>query len=146
MTIFRWFTKPFRQGPFRGILAWVLVFGTIIFVAVTGANQRAQIDKESDARADQACQLFEQSHYNDVQQLKQTYAYLKQLSPEERKQPLNRFIIVRLPITEKQASKDTAPEFCDQPGLGRPEPDPVVPKRPANLGLGPDATNQPRPH
>lgn len=92
----------------------------------------------SEEARDQFCLSAENEHLRDVKQLRQTYAYLAQLRPGERDDSINRFVIERLPETERKARQDTAPEHCDHGSLfhgdlGRPEPDPVVPKRPASL-------------
>lgn len=97
-----------------------------------------QLAQERTIRSDQACELFETDHLQDVQQLGQTYKYLVSLTPQERDQPLNRFIIINLPQTEQEALIDRAPEYCDGMApngddIGLPEPDPKVPDRPAAL-------------
>jgi len=94
--------------------------------------------QERVARSNQSCELFETDHLQDVQQLRQTYRYLISLTPEERQEPLNRFVLINLPDAEQQALVDRAPEYCDgeQPNgddIGLPEPDPKVPDRPAEL-------------
>ena len=98
----------------------------------------AEQAQERTIRSDQACELFETDHLQDVQSLGATYKYLAQLTPEERNQALNRFILLQLPQTEQQALVDRAPEYCDETtptgdDVGLPEPDPVVPDRPAKL-------------
>lgn len=84
-------------------------------------------------RVDESCKISERGHLEDVRQLRQTYRYLLQLTPAERQQPLNRFIIGQLPRTEREARTDNAPSYCDRAGVGLPEPDPVIPKRPKRL-------------
>lgn len=92
-----------------------------------------KIQLESKNRRDQACLRDESSHLDDVRALGQTYRYLEQLKPSERKQTINVFILRNLPQTEQKARHDSAPDFCDEPGIGLREPDPVLPPRPAGL-------------
>lgn len=83
---------------------------------------------------DQLCASSEREHAINVRQYKDTLAYLDELKrrqPGELSRGINPFVIGRLPDTEKRARKDTAPPICDTPGLGLPEPDPVLPKRTA---------------
>lgn len=114
-------------------------------IARTNTKILAGQAQERNIRSDQACELFETDHLQDVQQLGQTYKYLASLTPEERNQSLNKFILINLPNTEQQALVDRAPEYCDGtvPGtgadIGLPEPDPKIPDRPAELvkAIGP---------
>jgi hypothetical protein len=77
-------------------------------------------------RRDQSCRLFEADHLADVEQLKRTYSYLdRQTVPSE----LTREIVRRLPELEREARIDGAPAYCDEPGVGLKEPDPVLPPR-----------------
>lgn len=104
-----------------------------LFVLVVVVLGVLRLGSESDERADQTCQIFEGQHLADVRQLRDTYRYLLQLSPVEKRDGINRYVIGRLPETEKRARTDTAPEFCDDDGVGLPEPDPEVPERPRAL-------------
>lgn len=88
---------------------------------------------ERASRTDQTCTVFEQQHKDDVDQLIATYRYLASLSGEELAQPLNRFVLGSLPGVIREAQTDDAPPYCDEPGVGLPEPDPVVPERPRAL-------------
>lgn len=137
--------------------------GIVIYVYETGKSRDAQIQEnitharliaesnrlviqnlkvERDIRSDQTCELFETDHLQKVQSLRRTYKYLAQLTPEEASQPLNRFIITILPQNEQEAVIDRAPEYCDEPNIGLPEPDPKIPDRPKvlvqQLGERPD--------
>lgn len=104
------------------------------------ANQ-VKIDEEGVERRDQICLSAEREHLRDVNQLKATYKYLLSLTPEDARSSLNRTITLQLPQTEERANTDVAPSFCDEPGalaekkgarpVGLPEPDPVIPERPA---------------
>lgn len=90
---------------------------------------------EADKRRDQTCRLFEGDHLQDVKQLRDTYRYLGALRPSERAQTINVFVLRNLPQLERAARIDSAPAYCDEPGVGLPEPDPVVPKRPRSIVL-----------
>ena len=103
-------------------------------VASAKANRAIrQIERESKGRRDQSCRISESQHKADVDGLRRTYDYLKQLTPRQRRSPINRAILANLPVTEREARMDPAPPFCDEPGIGLPEPDPVLPKRPKSL-------------
>jgi outer membrane murein-binding lipoprotein Lpp len=113
------------------------------------AETRAR-EAEGRERRDQQCELFERQHLDDVKQLRGTYKYLLRLPPSELRaptNPLNEAVILQLRETERAATRDSAPDFCDEPGadaerrgaepVGLPEPDPKVPRRPAALkGIG----------
>lgn len=90
-------------------------------------------DREGVERRDQSCRLFEGQHLADVRRLRRTYRYLLSLSATEREMALNQFVLRSLPQTEREARLDRAPDYCDEPGVGRSEPDPVIPHRPAQL-------------
>jgi hypothetical protein len=112
-----------------------------VFIAVAAgygqaqdAHRRNDLKKETTERLDQSCTIFEQQHLEDVIQLAKTYQYLDNLSVQQRTEGLNVFIIKDLPETEKKAKTDSAPDFCDEPNLGLPEPDPTLPTKPAWLG------------
>lgn len=93
----------------------------------------ARLDSERAERTDQNCKLFELDHLQDVRDLRDTYKFLSNKEAATENPGLTRFIILNLPRTEKEAKIDSAPEYCDDPGLGLPEPDPVIPNRPDNL-------------
>lgn len=84
---------------------------------------------ESNAREHQTCMLFEREHLLNVQRLSNTYAYLSLLPESEYGTSLTRALVRQLPDLERGARADSAPEFCDQPGVGLREPDPPVPAR-----------------
>jgi hypothetical protein len=106
---------------------------TVGFVCLTVMFGLLYLDerKHNDEHADQACLLFEKSHLRDVKQLRQTYKFLEETRGREVE--LRPFILAGLPAQEVEASNDDAPPFCDEPGVGLPEPDPVVPQRPEDL-------------
>jgi hypothetical protein len=97
-------------------------------------STQAQIRRESNARVDQRCRADEQAQIEAVRKLKRNYEYLAGLTPAERKESVNRAILRLLPDTEKEARISRAPRYCDAPGVGLPEPNPGVPKRPPSLG------------
>lgn len=99
--------------------------------AVIGIGLKTRADQRE--RLDQTCTLFETDHLRDVKKLRHTYRYLLALRPDERDDTINRFVRRDLPELERDARTDSAPEFCDEPGRGLPEPDPVVPRRPRAL-------------
>ena len=91
--------------------------------------QADQLARESRERRDQMCNLFERDHLADVTRLKRTYAYLDRLPRREWGNPLTMAIVRQLPELEVEARQDAAPPFCDEPGIGLPEPDPELPAR-----------------
>lgn len=93
-----------------------------------------RLDREGVARRDQTCALQETKQKADVDALARTYDYLAGLSRAERRERLNVVILAQLPRTVREAQIDDAPPFCDQPGVGLPEPDPKLPRRPPGLG------------
>jgi hypothetical protein len=98
----------------------------ILSVAASARAEQAE-------RRDQNCHLFEGDHLRDVEDLRSTYKYLNQLTAVERRTAINQAILRSLPMAEGEARVDRAPDYCDAPGVGLPEPDPVVPDRPLGL-------------
>lgn len=101
---------------------------------VAKAN-RALIRKQNEerkVRTDQNCEAAERAHLASVQELRGTYQYLIQVekSPTEKDTILYKLIIQGLPRTISEGEIDIAPDYCDDPGYGLKEPDPVIPKRP----------------
>ena len=88
---------------------------------------------ESRARRGQTCTITEREQAAEVQQLRNTYEYLLELEGVQLHDPLNRALLRQLPMVEARAEEDNAPKFCDEPGIGLPEPDEKVPDRPARL-------------
>jgi hypothetical protein len=126
-----------RRAPtIMSAVALVLAAGSL-FVSMLLFDR---LRDEGAQRRNQTCVIFERKQKKDVDQLRDTYHYLAQLSPREyaeakagRGELLNRAVIANLPKTVADAKEDDAPEFCDAPGVGLPEPDPVLPKRPRRL-------------
>lgn len=84
---------------------------------------------ETTERRSQSCDLFEGQHLDDVKELRRTYKYIEALEPEEISSTLNQFVIRGLPELEDDARNDPAPEYCDDPNIGLPEPDPNLPPK-----------------
>ena len=97
--------------------------------AAAAAAAVSQIKIETAERQDQVCNIFETDHLQDVKQLRLTYRYLANLPREERFRPLTQAVLRSLPSLEREARADPAPSFCDEPFVGLPGPDPVLPKR-----------------
>lgn len=99
--------------------------------AVAGTEATVKdLRREGEERRDQSCRIQERKQEADVQQLRRTYTFLLGLKPAA---PLRRAVITLLPQIEDDARQDDAPPYCNAPGVGLPEPDPVVPKRPPSL-------------
>lgn len=82
---------------------------------------------------DQICRSAEREHKRMVRGLRTTYGYLLSLNDQQLHEPLNQILLGQLRRTESVARHDPAPAFCDNPGLGLPEPDPRIPHRPARI-------------
>lgn len=102
--------------------------------AATNAQRNvANLRAESKQRIDETCRISETRQRSDVRSLERTYGYLSQLTPKQFGEPLNRAILAGLPSTVRDAETDDAPAYCDAKGVGLPEPDLKIPKRPSNL-------------
>lgn len=129
--------KEIREGidRDRAILRWAMrwLVGISFVLPFLVGGALYLFDVEANARRDQSCKITEGQQRAEVQSLRRTYSYLLSLSTKERRDPINRAVLAGLPTQEAQARQDNAPAFCDDPGYGEPEPDPVVPRRPAAL-------------
>lgn len=97
--------------------------------AATDAKQAiARSDKEGRDRRDQTCTIAERDYAFQVNQLRGTYRYLASLSKAESQSTLNQFVVRNLPQQERRLRLEHPPSFCDKPGIGLPEPNPVLPK------------------
>jgi hypothetical protein len=126
-----------------GSLVVTLLVVTVGFVVV--GNQADDLKKEvalraadTKARVSESCTISETKQKRDVQQLRDTYRYLVNLSSEELAaakagRGINGAIYQNLGRTEADAYQDDAPKYCDDPNVGLPEPDPEVPARPQKL-------------
>lgn len=134
--------------------AVVIVFAMCIFVAVILFLFYSSLEKQSDKaehtaqetkqlvikleheaiqRRNASCQITERDQRDEVRSLEVTYDYLVGLTDKQRQTPLNKLIIKELPRAESEAKRDNAPKYCDEPGVGLPEPDKKVPERPEGL-------------
>ena len=93
----------------------------------------SRIRSETRERIDETCRIQETKQRSDIESLRRTYEYLASLSSAELTQPLNRTILAGLPRTIREATIDDAPDYCDEPGVGLPEPDLRLPERPKNI-------------
>jgi hypothetical protein len=114
-----------RENWYRDI--WLLAITVLVVWSI------ATLYADRTDRADQTCTLFERAHERDVNALAATYKYLVGLSDSERTSAINRTVLARLPETEQQARVTKAPSYCDDRGVGLPEPNPVIPVRPSSL-------------
>jgi len=115
----------------------LLFIGAFAFYANADERNRA---------LSQFCLQQENLHQTNITDLKRTYNYLTNLTPEQGAESFNQAIIRFLPDTEKRAAIDDAPAVCDETyksgilGLGgtheygNPEPDPIYPSRPKEIG------------
>lgn len=110
-------------------------------------DKAAAGERETVARRSDNCAVFEGQHLQEVKGLRDTYEYLTAV-PRRRWDSTRRFVYeTTLPRLEAEARDDEdldgaqVPHYCDMPGLGRPEPDPVVPDRPLELGGAPGPSN-----
>lgn len=114
-----------RENWYRDL--WLLIISGFLVWSILA------FQAESTDRRDQTCTLFEKAQRDAVSQLRQTYDYLVSLTPKERHEGFNPAILANLPNVERIARTTGAPEYCNEPGVGLPEPDPVVPVRPPGL-------------
>lgn len=132
---------------------------TMVFTVGIATLAVFVVHLEGKKREDQFCASSEREHATLVRQYKDTLEYIDKLKemPERLQEPINQFVISRLPDTESRARKDTAPPLCDKKSVktlnpfseptevGLPEPDPVLPKRTAKevlRSIGPLSTSQ----
>lgn len=98
--------------------------------AATEANNALiAFEKESKQRRDQSCDITEKAQLKAVTDLRNTYKYIESLRPKEVRSTLNQFIIASMSKTYSDAATTVAPKYCDQPGIGLPEPNPVLPPK-----------------
>jgi hypothetical protein len=95
-----------------------------------------QLRSEANARRDQTCTLFERQHSSTVSRLRDTYSYLEDLAPHERDDRINAAVLAGLPKLEQEAQANVEPDFCNEDGVGQPEPGAVIPRRPEDLNTG----------
>lgn len=114
-----------KQIRVQWVLYALVIIGCALFIRA--------LEQEADDRQDGQCQIFEGQHLDDVTVLGNTYAFLLTVEPEDRNDALYKFAIRQLPTTEARAYRDRAPQYCDEEGIGLPEPDPEIPLRPKAL-------------
>lgn len=146
-----------RRAPLVAFLGLALATGYATYQAKEATDQVKQyaqtnrqllkrIINEGNERRQQSCTADERKHLATVDNLQKLYIYIEGLSPEEASTNFNKAIIASVPDAEEDAYNDNAPEYCDVPGVGLPEPDPKVPDRSkkvrkyVNQVLGPPAT------
>jgi hypothetical protein len=131
----------FRYRRALGRMWAALVIGlfavTVSLVGLYAQSNDLKVEQEARqedtaARVDQSCTLAEQKQKDDVRQLRDTYGYLAR-HRHSLDRGLAKEVIRALPETERRAQQDDAPPYCDEPNVGLPEPDPVIPSRPTFL-------------
>lgn len=107
-------------------------FTSLVAVAVAAVSVWLLVAERND-RADQICDITEADQRAEVRALGRTYDFL--LDPKSKREApgLYKAILAGLKQQEADAKRDNAPLFCDEDGVGEPEPDPKVPRRPAAL-------------
>lgn len=121
-----WLNKPV---PYKNVL---VSYGVCFLLALGGVFLTLNLIAESKGRRDQSCTQSERKHLEDVKQLRRTYAYLVDPAKfgDRKGSDLYNVVLAQIERTERQARIDPAPKFCDEPGIGLPEPDPVLPTSP----------------
>lgn len=111
-----------RRARALAILAAVIAIGGVALGAYSlylGGHRR-----------DEACLRDEREHKREVRGLRDLYTYFAGLSPKQaRSDPVTQFALTQLPQARREARSDEAPEYCDEEGVGLPEPDPKLPPR-----------------
>lgn len=131
--------KPYRNGFLRKLAMTALIVSLLTAAGTTWLW--FNIISESKERRNQTCRVFESAHKQEIDDLNGTYRYLAGAPPPERGTTLYTLILSNLKKLESEAKDDedevgvVVPAYCDEPGIGLPEPDPVVPKRPAGIPI-----------
>lgn len=115
-----------KEESARPIILYGWMMALTIFLVIFALN----LNSGNKQRRDQACTIFERQQVQNVKTLTQTYGFLLSLSPTQIQDPLNELILRNVPQTEATARTDPSPAYCDDEGIGLPEPDPKVPPRP----------------
>lgn len=112
-----WWLRP-------GLLAYLCCFAAVGLLAWQAFSLRHEIRD----RRDQTCHSLERQHRDDVNLLWAQYRFLN-----DPPQPVGRFAVTQVLVLTRQldnlARHDPAPDYCDEPGMGEPEPDPPLPQR-----------------
>lgn len=94
---------------------------------------------EGTDRRDEACRGLELNHKQEVIELDRTYKFYADPPPGFEGLLKNPLVAKSLREAERAAKDDQdrygvyVPSYCDDPGVGLKEPDPVVPARPPSL-------------
>jgi hypothetical protein len=123
--------RNWRVGAFAG-LALAVVAATIWFSASQGRetvqttldNQALldRIQRESNARRNETCALFERQEAANIARVRGSYRYLLSLPRREWGTSLTVAVVQGLPATEREAIAARAPTYCNAEGVGLPEP------------------------
>lgn len=124
---------PSRWGRWGRDLTVAVAVGLALWGVIGTQANVSRLEKESHDRIDETCRISETKQKSDVDALAATYRYLGQLKAAEFSQAINRAVLAGLPRTVREAQTDDAPDYCDEPHVGLPEPDPVLPKRPPGI-------------
>lgn len=127
----------YRNGFLRmvAVIAVALALGSI---ALTVFLWHAVVSEGKDRR-DQACRGLELGHRQEVGKLERTYRFYRHPPPSFKDLLDDPLVLQQLREDERAARSDQdrfgvfVPTYCDEPGYGLREPDPVVPQRPAQL-------------
>lgn len=111
--------------------------------AKVAANQAKQaireVKREGRRRRDNTCQGSEGQHLQEIIDLRRTYKFYSDPPPEFAGLLQNPLVIQNLREDLRNAKQDDdrfgvfVPAYCDEPGIGRKEPDPIIPKPPASV-------------
>lgn len=105
--------------------------------AATAKDTVTRLTSESTERRSQTCATFETQYVEEVRKVRDTYAYVAGLPQQDRTSFLNRTIVKAVPEIERNARSESdasgvkVPAFCNERGVGLPEPSPPPPSRPA---------------
>lgn len=120
-----------------------LLCGAVVALTFLCGYLVTKIDSEGKDRRDQTCRGWEKVHAQEIKDLRRSYGFytdpnlppsLKQLV----KNPIS-IAVLRERIRNAKSDLDQfgqfVPPYCDEPNVGVKEPDPKVPKMPAQVKL-----------
>ena len=108
-------------------------------LAIQNRNLIHQLAREGKERRDQTCTGWEQGHAAEIRDLERSYEFYENTPPELEALANNSFSAVSLWEQIRDAQIDTdgygefVPDYCDEPGVGKKEPDPSMPKPPPEV-------------
>lgn len=105
---------------------WIAYGLVALFFAAGGGY----VLHESAVREDGQCRIFEKDEEQAVQQLETTYLFM---TGRDEDAELYDVALEGLPRAEAEAVSENAPGYCNDEGVGLPEPDPTIPERPPLL-------------